>query len=226
MGSRGEHEYEEPQHLVKIAHPFHLARFSVTQQEFSVFANTTGIEPKFGLPAMPDHPADNVDWRQARDFCEWLNQACRDALPSGHIARLPTEAEWEYACRAGTETEYSSGDGEATLLEVGWFGVDAPHRVGEKSPNEFGLFDMHGNVWEWCRDAYDKDAYKKRVNGIIKPEVQNGGKGQENLLRVVRGGSFADSAWLCRAASRLRRSPTHRSEFQGFRVGLFLNHEE
>jgi formylglycine-generating enzyme required for sulfatase activity len=110
----------------------------------------------------PDHPAENMDWNQAAAFCEWINKTRRKQLPAGYIAGLPTEAQWEYACRAGTETEFYTGDGEAALQEARWFGEDvdkgSTHPVRLKKPNAFGLYDMHGNVDEWRRDAWDEHA--------------------------------------------------------------------
>ena len=130
----------------------------------------------------------------------------------------------EYACRAGTDTEYSTGDGEAALREAGWHntGADATSTkpVGLKVPNALGLYDMHGNVDEWCRDAYDSDAYKKRVDGIADPEIRAEDLGSENPDRVIRGGSWAGSARYCRSAYRCRWTPDYRSWNQGFRVCL------
>jgi sulfatase modifying factor 1 len=136
---------------------------------------------------------------------------------------LPTEAQWEYACRAGTETEYYRGDGEATLAEAGWFDGNAggvTHPVGELAPNEFGLYDMHGNVDEWCCDAWDEDAYKKRVDGTTDPEVSTEDVSDANPVRVFRGGSRGAIAWICRSAIRSGGRPDVRERYQGFRVCL------
>ena len=131
-----------------------------------------GIAHQNDFKGHPDHPAENLTWDDAMMFCAWLNETRRAALPEGYVATLPTEAEWEYACRAGTDTEYSTGDGAAALDAAGWFdgnsdGTTRP--MGKKAPNLFGLHDTHGNVWEWCWDVWDADAYKARVDGVTDP---------------------------------------------------------
>ena len=108
---------------------------------------------------------------------------------------LPSEAQWEYACRAGTDTEYATGDGEAALHDAGWYtgnSNDETHDVGLTLANRFGLYDMHGNVWEWCADAFDEHAYKKRVNDVCDPFID----GDNDANRVIRGGSWDDSPRL------------------------------
>jgi formylglycine-generating enzyme required for sulfatase activity len=135
---------------------------------------------------------------------------------------LLTEAQWEYACRAGTETEYYTGDGETALAEAGWYSGNSgngTHLVGEKKENQWGLYDMHGNVWEWCRDAWDGDAYKKREDGVADPEVTAKDPGKETPRRVLRGGSWADRAVWCRSSLRFR-GRAGRFRFYGFRVCL------
>ncbi len=115
-----------------------------------------------------------MDWFLSRDFCLWLNERCGTSIPRAYIAGLPSEAQWEYSCRlmkrdgkpVAVDTEYYAGDGEAALSQAGWFGEEwgkgSTHPVGstEKRPTDFGLCDMHGNVREWCRDAWSADAYK------------------------------------------------------------------
>ena len=217
MGHRGEYDDEEPVHWVEITHPFYMGVFPVTQEQFAVWSP----EHKNGFPNNPFHPAENLDWHQAVSFCEWLTGRLPRDVPNGTRADLPTEAQWEYACRAGTDTEYYTGDGEAALSEAGWFeenSGESTHPVGLKLPNTFGLFDMHGNVDEWCRDTWDSNAYKKRVDGVCDPV----GEGDNtNADRVIRGGSWRGSAHICRAAVRFRWRPGYRDRDLGFRVCLF-----
>ena len=160
-----------------------------------------------------DRPVEQVSWEDAREFCRKLS-----ALPAekeaGREYRLPTEAEWEYACRAGATTRYCFGDDEAGLGEYGWFEGNAggeTHPAGGKKPNAWGLFDMHGNVWEWCSDWYG--AYSKGV--VSDPQGPSGGSG-----RVFRGGGWGNTAWGCRSALRCGSDPSYRNGFLGFRLAL------
>ena len=217
MGSRGEYQHEEPPHWVRITRPFYLGTFPVTQQQFACWKP----EHENSFPNKPNHPAENMVWHEANQFCQWLEKICANYLPSGHAVGLPTEAQWEYACRAGSDTEYYTGDGEAALAESGWYEGNADGQtqpVGFLEENDFGLFDMHGNVDEWCADAWDDHAYKKRVSKVCDPMVN----GAEDAIRVIRGGCWDDSPWYCRTAFRGRWRPVNRSRYQGFRVCLFF----
>ena len=234
MGSRGNYADEEPTHTVRITHPFYLGTFPVTQLEWRAVVERipdTSLEPE------PSHfdgdqlPVEQVSLDDVENWCdsmqkmgilEGLANAAGEQVTVSRFG-LPTEAQWEYACRAETETDYYAGDGDAALLEAGWFDEnsdDKTHPVGEKTPNTWGLYDMHGNVWEWCRDAWDADAYKKRVDGDTDPEVRVEDVNADDLVRVVRGGSWLGGAADCRAAIRGRRGPGGRNWVQGFRVCL------
>jgi formylglycine-generating enzyme required for sulfatase activity len=207
MGSRGYYNEEEPVHKVCITQPFWMAETPVTQAQFALWTRSEGIEHKNELEGKPKHPAENMDWRQAQEFCRWLTWTKLQEFPEGcGIACLPTEAEWEYACRAGTETEYYTGDGEAALMEAGWFNEDLDsgltHAVAARTPNNFGLFDMHGNVWEWCHDVWDGAPYRGRVDGVENPGWQERSNEwnidietlkEDNRDRVLRGGSWDKS---------------------------------
>ena len=187
-------------------------------------------DPKYtwrspGFPQTDDHPVVNVSWNDAVAFCEWLSQQ------EGQTYRLPTEAEWEYACRAGQATRYWSGDDPEALAAVGnvadgtakekypnWtyaikakdgYVFTAP--VGRFRPNAFGLFDMHGNVWEWCADGYDADYYAKSPPA----DPLNSSQAAD---RVIRGGSWSSDPRYCRSAYRVRYAPTYRDSNLGFRV--------
>jgi formylglycine-generating enzyme required for sulfatase activity len=133
--------------------------------------------------------------------------------------RLPTEAEWEYACRAGSTTRFSFGDVEANLGEYSWHygnSVDKPHPVGQKQPNAWGIYDMYGNVYEWCWDGYAADYYKNDIAADPRGPLQAAG-------RVVRGGSWFNSPLACRSANRLGFALGERNNHRGFRVARVLS---
>lgn len=222
MGARGEHGDEEPVHTVEITQPFYLGIYPVTQKQFAVWRPS---HENYFLNSL-QHPAEKMSWEDANAFCQWLGQTRSHEIPTGYVAGLPTEAQWEYACRAGTDTEYQNGDGTASLLSAGWFDENSnltTHCVGQKDGNAFGLFDMHGNVWEWCWDDYLDDAYKGRVDGVRNPVLpaRSVSPRDSNNPRVIRGGSSFDSAMFCRAAYRVGRKHGFRSRGHGFRVCLF-----
>ncbi|WP_339743703.1 formylglycine-generating enzyme family protein [uncultured Rubinisphaera sp.] len=227
MGSRNGESDEQPVHWVKITRPFYLGIYPVTQEQFAVWTESEWIAHENNFPGNPHHPVENMSWNEARNFCEWLTCEHQSHLPPDHVAKLPSEAHWEYACRAGTETEYHTGDGAAALSAAGWFdenSANKTHPVGEKLPNGFGLYDMHGNVREWCGDAIHDNAYRKRVADTRDPFVKASdiGVSEEHTYRVTRGGSWISSAWRCRAAYRFGWGPGNRYRDRGFRVCLFL----
>jgi formylglycine-generating enzyme required for sulfatase activity len=195
---------------------FYMAVFPVTQAQFSLWKPAF----EYGFPGQPDHPAETILWHEAAGFAEWLRKKA-DGIPPGYLPRLPTEAEWEYACRAGTTTEYWSGDGEQALRAVGWYkgnSENRTHRVGELDrPNPWGLHDMHGNVEEWCWDEYLETAYAQRSGGVENPVMPHAA---ENPPRVLRGGSWHDSAGGCRSACRPGGWPGLRLRDLGFRLAL------
>lgn len=173
MGQRGADANEEPVTEVEVP-DFWMGETPVTQEQYRVMAEAcleelSAIESNRGSEPSefkdredsPQRPVEMVNWHEARVVARWLLEKMHEAgiLPPGYVVDLPPEALWEYACRAGTETEYWNGDGEASLAEVGWYGGNAggqTHRVGEKNqPNPWGLHDMHGNVNEWCMDLYE-----------------------------------------------------------------------
>ena len=248
MGSRGENAPEEPRHRVVIAPEFWLGKFVVTQAEYRSVVEGMDRSMDGGLDAAPSHfkgdrnqrhPVESVSWDDVTAWCEAL--ARWPGLPA-HIreVRLPTEAEWEYACRAGTDTDYHNGDGEAALAEVGWYDGNSgktTHPVDERvsgTPEQHpaGLVGLHGNVWEWCQDVWDPMAYRKRPDPWDSHAwaLENAGKDAthydeaikpgEAPDRVVRGGSWDVTAGRCRSAFRFWRWPVVRSRFRGFRVCL------
>jgi len=216
MGSEGGHPWERPVHRVRLP-AFTLGRYPVTNAEYARFleANTGQEAPAYWSNSQfndPLQPVVGVAWEEAQAFCRWAG------------ARLPTEAEWEYACRAGTTTEFCFGNEPTELGDYGWFGGNSggqSHPVGEKKPNPWGLHDMHGNVWEWCEDAWDAQAYETRASGVISDSrVTSKDTGEEDPDRVVRGGSWGGGADWCRSAFRYWGGPGYRSYYVGFRVCL------
>ncbi len=211
----GHEEDESPQHLVKLMRGFYLGATEITQKQWVTVMGSRPWSGKEYVEEGDECAASYVSWDDAVAFCKKLSQT------EGRTYRLPTEAEWEYACRAGTKTAYSFGDSASQLGEYAWFdgsvgGQKYAHGVGRKKANPWGLFDMHGNVWEWCADWYGKASYP--VNPVSDPTGSSSGSS-----RVVRGGCLYDDAAYCRAARRSIISPGYRNGFIGFRVALDLN---
>lgn len=156
----------------------------------------------------------NVSWYDAQDFIGALN-AAKSLTDRADRYRLPTEVEWERACRAGTETKYSFGDDERMLPAHAWFKKTSSaqtHLVGEKSPNAFGVSDMHGNVWEWCEDHWHDNFSGAPTNGSAWIAHDKA------MPRVIRGGSYADESRDVRSASRFKQFPSVRADGIGFRL--------
>jgi len=196
---------EQPQHRVRITKPFYLGVYEVTQAEYE---KVMGEDPSNFKG--PSHPVEPVSWNDAVEFCKRLS------AKEGKTYRLPTEAEWEYACRAGSTTLYSFGDDPASLGQHAWHRGNshgAARRVGQKKPNTWGLHDMHGNVWEWCADWWAEDYY------AVSPTDDPPGP-ETTTYRVIRGGCWWDGARLCRAADRSRYVPQPRGICLGFRVAV------
>ncbi|MCP5526903.1 MAG: SUMF1/EgtB/PvdO family nonheme iron enzyme [Verrucomicrobiales bacterium] len=205
-------EEDQRQVEVRISRGFWLGKYPVTQEQYAALA---GENPSHFTNAGLRAPVEQVGWEDAVGCCRRLGRACGEQVdPNGYEFRLPTEAEWEYACRAGTTTAFSFGDDEALLEEHGWFEKNSrgqPHPVGEKQPNPWGLHDMHGNVWEWCQDWYD--ALPRN------PAIDPAGP-EEGQSRVLRGGGWGFSAGDCRSAYRHCGPPSFRRGSIGFRVVL------
>ena len=198
-----------PKHRVRITKPFYLATSEVTQSQYE---RVVGNNPsKFKEDA--NCPVENVSWYLASAFCRKLGELPEER--SGQRAyRLPTEAEWEYACRSGTTTTWYSGDDETGLKEVAWYNANAggkTHPVCEKTPNAWGLYDMHGNVWEWCQDWWAADYYG--TSPLEDPTGPERGSG-----RVFRGGCWHDGAFRAQASYRNWYARNFRSEIFGFRL--------
>ncbi len=221
MGTRGDYLDEEPQHRVRMLSAYLIGSFPVTQRQFAAWTKAKNVQHKNAFADGTLLPAENMDWNEVRRFCAWLSNL--GILPQGWTASLPTECEWEYACRAGTTTEYWSGDGEAALREVGWYvgnSENCTHDVGEKPANPWGLFDVHGNVWEWCLDLWDSESYRNHIDGA-DDDSRSGLNFESEAGRVMRGGSWDNSARFCRSAIRYLSWPgDDRNRSLGFRVCL------
>ncbi|MBU0551939.1 SUMF1/EgtB/PvdO family nonheme iron enzyme, partial [Myxococcota bacterium] len=226
MGSpKGEgHDDEQPQHKVTLSRPFLMMTTPVTQWQWH---QVMGDNPSdfSNKPDSKQRPVKNVSWFDVMAFCNalskregWMREAyqqvgdeCR-RIDGADGYRLPTEAEWEYACRAGTKTAYWSGENKADLARVGWYGENSggrTHPVGEKPANPYGLFDMHGNVWEWVDDWYGD-----YPNGDVT-DPKGPSKGS---IRVMRGGSWSGVADFARAARRKFAPSSYRNRSLGFRL--------
>lgn len=205
------HEADESLHTVRLTRPFYLSRFPVTQWQYQAVMghNPSRFTPDKGGSLW--HPVEQVSWEDAYEFCQRLSAAPAERLASRHY-RLPTEAEWEFACRAGTTTPYYFGhempiDGANILNRVG-----ATTPVGSYPCNAFGMFDMHGNVREWCADWYDRRYYSQ--SPLEDPPGPKNGES-----RVLRGGSWdVVAVEYCRSAYRVYFSPTGKLVGVGFRV--------
>ena len=244
---------DETQHHVRITKPFLMGRFEVTQQQFrevmkfepSWFSKTGGGKAKVGAADTRRYPVDSATWFDAVAFCNALSKldgypnyyrladikkegssivAAKVTIAGGNGYRLPTESEWEYACRAGTEGPYhyqGSGNGKLSNVQgrtyTGYGGrVKGPNlkrttTVGSYKPNAYGLYDMHGNVAEWCQDWYARSYPTAKVN--VDPRGPASG-----YHRVLRGGSWLVNETSARSAARLSHTPRERKYYTGFRV--------
>ncbi len=208
---------DESQVPVTISRDFWLSDTEVTQRQWNDVMATRPWSGKDHVKDGDDYPTTYVNWNDASEFCQKLTQRERAAsrLPPGFEYRLPTEAQWEYACRAGAMTAYCYGLDEDALGTVAWFARNTgshAKEVGRKLPNAWGLHDMHGNVWEWCRDWYEVE-----LPGGTDPDVREVTKYKANY-KVFRGGSWNSGADFCRAAMRKGYEPVYRDFHIGFRV--------
>jgi formylglycine-generating enzyme required for sulfatase activity/serine/threonine protein kinase len=206
MGDSGARD-EEP-HQVTISRPYYLGVYEVTQEQYE---RVMGANPSHFKGSR--NPVDQVSWEDAVDFCRKLS-ALPEEQAEGRVYRLPTEAEWEYACRANSKTTYYFGDDDSQLGDYAWFGDNSEgktHHVGEKKPNSWGLCDMHGNVWEWCADWH---------GDYSNAAVTDPDGAKEGALRVNRGGSWYFGAPFCRSAVRYGDKPSQRNSSYGFRLAL------
>jgi formylglycine-generating enzyme required for sulfatase activity len=198
---------EGPQHEVVITKGFWMARTEVTQAQWQ---HVMGNNPSKFVDSGPDAPVETVSWNDCQEFIKNLNRIC--AKKAGGLFSLPTEAQWEYACRAGSKTAYYFGDEAETLSDYAWYAANSSMKsqpVAQKMPNAWGLYDMHGNVWEWCSSWFGK--YK--TDDATDPNGPVIGSG-----RVGRGGGWDDFAADCRSAYRsFGRVPAFKASPLGLR---------
>jgi formylglycine-generating enzyme required for sulfatase activity len=207
MGEAGGNADEAP-HEVTLSQPFYLGVYKVTNAQWR---SVMGSVPSNWQD--DDRPVEQVSWHEAIEFCRKLS-ALPAEVQAGRVYRLPTESEWEYACRAGTTTRYSFGDAEGKLGEHGWFDTNSggeTHPVGKKRPNPWGLYDMHGNLFEWCSDWFGRYP----TVAVTDPQGPSGGS-----ERVSRGGCWISPAGYCRSAQRCWDDPSYQLYFVGFRIAL------
>jgi len=205
MGETGRYADEGPQHKVTLTKAYYMAETEVTQAQWEAVMGA-GNNPSYFFTG-DDLPVEEVSWDDAVDFCKKLSQK------EGKTCRLPTEAEWEYACRGSTVGPYFTGTGEEALKQAGWYrgnSANMPHQVGQKEANDFGLYDMHGNVWEWCGDWY--------AEGYPAEDQTDPTGPVSGTERVLRGGSWFNNAASCRSGLRGKDAPDFRYYYIGFRV--------
>jgi formylglycine-generating enzyme required for sulfatase activity len=195
---------DKPAHKVTITKPFYLGKYEVTQEQWEAVMGSNPSHFKG-----PKNPVEQVSWDDCQQFLVKLN-----AKSGGQGSKfvLPTEAQWEYACRAGSTGKFCFGDDEKQLGEYAWYKVnsgDKPQPVGEKKPNIFGLHDMHGNIWEWCQDWYGEYG----AEAVRDPSGPTTGS-----IRVYRGGSWDDGGRYCQSACRYLDVPGGRGYYLGLRV--------
>ncbi len=216
----GGRDNEGPRHEVRIA-AFECMRYPVTRR---LYRELIGQDPGWPDGDADERPVNRVSWNNAIEFCNRLSQGSRltpcyriDAAgqatwePAANGYRLLTEAEWEYACRAGSRTRYSFGDDDSALGDHAWYAANSdgtPHAVGSRKPNRWGLHDLHGNVWEWCWDCYGPYSSAAQDDPIGPPTGE---------VRVLRGGSFYFPAEGLRSAFRDGNRAEYRDGFVGFR---------
>lgn len=236
------YDWEKPIHEVTISKDYFIGTYEVTQSQYQSITGNNPSKYKNEVES-PNMPVESVNWFDANNFCELLNTHFSTQIPENYYFDLPTEAQWEYACRAHTDTDYNNGtnmseidaSSDSNLDLLGWYPYNwgntehKPHTVGALASNSFGLYDMHGNVAEWCKDWLSNSFYQLCVD---YPNTEGHGKDpinneyvdndySEPERRIVRGGSFSDRPILCRSASRLSFPPSSNDIYcVGFRVVL------
>ena len=216
----GRDSEKETLHEVTLTTGYWVGKYEVTQSQYEA---VMGTNPSRNYGVGDDYPVYYVSWNDAMDFCDKLTETEKAAgrLPGGYEYTLPTEAQWEYACRAGTTTALNNGknlsdmDECPEMDEVGWYGYNSDrtsHPTGEKKPNDWDLYDMHGNVQEWCLDWGEDEYPTSPVVDPTGPEI--------GYYRVLRGGSRSNRAYACRSAYRTYFGSDYTANNVGFRIVL------
>jgi len=211
MGSNDGDSDEKPVHRVTLTKPFWIGKYEVTQKQYE---QVMGSNPSSFKGA--DNPVETVSWNEAMEFCKKLTEKehASGRLPSDYKYTLPTEAQWEFAARGGKQSKGNKYSGSDNLDSVGWYDDNSgskTHTVGQKIPNELGLYDMSGNVYEWCSDWYGD-----YPSGSVSDPVG----ASSGSFRVYRGGSWISYTWYCRSANRYTYTPTCTDYDLGFRLCL------
>ena len=197
-------DHETPRHIVKISKTFYMGKYEVTQSQWSEIMNNNPSEFKDDI-----RPVERVSWNDVQEFIQKLNNK-----EETNKYRLPTEAEWEYAARADTESTYCFSGDIQILSQYAWYRKNSAgktHPIGQLKPNAWGLYDVHGNIHEWCQDWFDRNYYSQSPsNSPLGPS--------SGLAKVSRGGDWGSEDWYCRCASRSLNSPDRRSNRLGFRL--------
>jgi len=216
----GENLDNEIEHTKTLTKPFYIGKYEVTQAQWKSLMGTDVHQQKakgnslgsaYGVG--DNHPMYFVSWREAMEFCEKMNKYA----PSGWQFTLPTETQWEFAARGGNKSRDYKYSGSDTPGDVAWYkdnSGDTTHVVGGKAPNELGLYDMSGNVWEWCLDNFQNDSSN------TKAEFTRAYRDSDGSDRVIRGGGLVLDARHCRSANRNYTSPANRYSSLGLRLAL------
>ena len=202
-------DYEMPQHRVNLQE-FYLGKYPVTQEQYQAVMGHNPSNFKSFFKDTSKNPVEKVSWNDAQEFCRRLSEK------TGKKYRLPSEAEWEYACRAGTQTRYYFGNNEYQLGEYAWYEENSDsktHPVGQKKPNNWGLYDLHGNVWEWCEDGW-------HGNYENAPKDGSSWNDSQRSMRPLRGGSWYSYSGGCRSALRDGFGADYGYDFYCFRLAL------
>jgi formylglycine-generating enzyme required for sulfatase activity len=211
MGSEDGRDFEKPLHKVSIDYSFYVGKYPVTFDEYDKFCEDTGKKkPKDKGWGRGRQPVINISWNEAKEYAEWISEK------SGEDYTLLSESEWEYIARAGTSTKWSFGDSSEQLEDYAWFDInsgDRTHSVGEKRPNGWNIYDVHGNVWEWCEDDWVQNYEETPIDGTPN-SIENSNR------KVIRGGAYFNFQDYTRSVNRSSSEKSKREPYFGFRLKM------